>query len=125
MGGSQSDKCQLIPFQNAQVSSMATARSGSSLTPKTFTKKEILLPQMATQPLAILEVGTGPVAFCHQSGTFFHPQDPTLGVTGQQRIPVTIGGIGPVWIPGSCGPLWILFWDSVIHCRILFQNAEI
>ena len=79
MGGSQSDKCKLIPFQNAQVSSMATARSGSSLTPKTFTKKEILLPQMATQPLAILEVGTGPVAFCHQSGTFFHPQDPHPG----------------------------------------------
>lgn len=79
VGGSQSDKLKPIPFQNAQMSSMAAPRSGSSLTPKSFTKKEIVLLQMATQPLAILKVGTGPVAFCRRSGTFFHSQDPHPG----------------------------------------------
>lgn len=52
-------------------------------------------------------------------------RNPVLGFDSQQRTPAGIRDICPAWIPGSCGPFWVLFWDSVIQCRILFQSAEI
>jgi len=80
---------------------------------------------MATSPLPSSRWELDLLPFVARVGLSSIPRIPTLGLTGQRRIPVTIGGVGPVWIPGSCGPCWVLFLDSVIHCRILFQNAEI
>ena len=75
------------------------------------------------QPLAILEVGTGPVAFCRQSGTFFHPQDPHPGFDRPAENPCDnrrcrpCGFQGPVVHSGFYS--WILLFIVGSYSRML------
>ena len=112
---SQFDKLKLIPFQNAQMRCMAAPWSGSSLTTKSFTKKEIVLPQMATSPLPSLRWELDLLPFVARVGLSSIPRIPTLVLTGQRRIPVTIGGVGPV----DSRVLWSILGSILGFCYSL------
>ena len=70
---------------------------------------------MATSPLPSLRWELDLLPFVARVGLSSIPRIPTLVLTGQRRIPVTIGGVGPV----DSRVLWSILGSILGFCYSL------